>query len=64
MSKESPGGVPEKLVVGDRGETDENAGREADIESEDVDVVCGAPALAISGFKSHGFIFCEIVRGK
>ena len=37
---------------------------EADIEGEDVDVVCGAPALAISGFESHGFIFSEIFRRK
>ena len=60
MAMESPGGVPEQLVVGDHGETDEDAGREADIEGEDVDVVCGAPALAISGLESQGFIFSEI----
>ena len=52
------------FVVGDHGETDEDAGREADIEGEDVDVVCGAPALAISGFGSQGFTFSEIVRLK
>ena len=30
---------------------------EADIEGEDVNVVCGAPSLAISGFESQGSIF-------
>ena len=62
MGKESPVGVLEQLVVGDHSETDENAGREADIEGEDVDVVCGSPALAISGFELQGFISSEIVR--
>ena len=38
----------------------EDAGREADIEGEVVDVVCLAPALAISGFQLQGFIFSEI----
>ena len=52
------------FFVGDHGETDEDAGWEADIEVEDFDVVCGAPALAISGFESQGFIFSEIVRWK
>ena len=51
-------------MVGDHGETDEDAGMEADIEGEDVDVVCGAPALASSGFQLQGFIFSEIVRRK
>ena len=64
MGRENPGGVPEQLVVWDHGETDEDAGREADIEGEDVDVVCGAPALAISGFQLQGFIFSDIVRRK
>ena len=64
MGKESPGGVPEQLAVGDHGKTDEDAGREADIEGEDVDVVCGASALAISGFQSQGFIFSEPARAK
>ena len=32
------------------------------IEGESVDVVFGAPALAISGFELQGFIFSEIVR--
>ena len=64
MGQESPGGVPEQLVVGDHGETDEDAGRETHIEGEDVDVVCGAAALAISGFELQGFIFSEIVRRK
>ena len=41
-----------------------NMRENADIEGEDVDVVCGAPALAISGFESQGFIFSEIVRRK
>ena len=36
-------------------------GWKADIEGEDVDVVCGAPALTISGFQYQGFIFSEIV---
>ena len=36
----------------------------ADIEGEGIDVVFGAPALAISGFELHGFIFSEIVRRK
>ena len=35
----------------------------ADIEGEDVDVVCGAPALAISGFQYQGFTFSRIVPG-
>ena len=39
-------------------------GREADIEGEDVDVVCGVPALAISGFELQGFILSENVRRK
>ena len=62
MGKESPGRVPEQLVVGDQGETDEDAGREADIEGEQVDVVFGAPALAISGFEYQGFIFSGTIR--
>ena len=64
MGEESQVGVPEQLAVGDRGETDEEAGREAVIEDEDVDTVCGAPALAISGSESQGFNFSEIVRRK
>ena len=64
MGEENPGGVPVRLVVGDHGETGEDAGRETHIESEDVDVISGAPALAISGFELQGFIFSEIVRGK
>ena len=64
MGDESPGGFPEQLVVGDHRETDEDTGSEANIEVVDVDVVYGAPALAISGFKSKGFIFSEIVRGQ
>ena len=63
MVEENPGGVPEKVVVGDHGETDEDAGREADIEGEDVDVVCGGPALAISGLESKFFLFF-LVLGK
>ena len=39
-------------------------GGKADIEGEGVDVIFGAPALAISGFGLHGFIFSEIVRRK
>ena len=61
MGEESLGGVPEQPVVGDHGETDEDAGREADIQGDDANVVCGANALAISGFEPQGFIFSEIV---
>ena len=57
MGKETPGGVLEQLFVGDHGKTDEDAGRETHVEGEDVDVVCGDPALAISGFELQGFIF-------
>ena len=64
MSEKNPGGVTEQLVVGDHGETDEDAMREADIEGEDVDVVYDAPALGISGFELQGFTFSEIVRRK
>ena len=64
MVEENPGGVREQLVVGDHGEADEDAGREADIEGEDVDVDCGAPALAISRFQYQGFTFSNIVPGK
>ena len=64
MGEESPGAVPEQFLVGNHGETDEDAGREADIEGEDVDVVCGAPALAISGLESQSPIFSETVRRK
>ena len=39
-------------------------GERADIEGEGVDVVFGAPALAISGFGLHSFIFSEIFREK
>ena len=62
ICRESPVGAPEQLVVGDHGETDADTGREADIEGQDVDVVCGAPALAISWFECQRFIFSEIVR--
>ena len=64
MGEDSPGGVPEQLVVGDHGETDEDSGREADLEGEDVDAVCGSPTLVMFGFESQGFIFSEIVPGK
>ena len=64
MGEEKPSGVLEQLVVGFYGETDEDVGREADIEGEDVDVVCGAPALAIFGFQLQGLIFLETVRRK
>ena len=65
MGKESSDGVLEQLCVfGDLGETHEDAGKEAHIEGEDVDVVCGAPALAISKFELQGFIFSEIFREK
>ena len=62
MGQENPGWVLEQLVNGNHGETDEDAGREIHIESEDVDVDCGAPALAISKVELQGFIFSEIFR--
>ena len=37
-------------------------GEKADIEGEGVDVVLGAPALAISGLELQSFIFSEIFR--
>ena len=37
-------------------------GKEAHIEGEDVDVVCGAPAIAISGFELQSFNFSEVVH--
>ena len=64
MGKKSPEGVPQQLVSGDHGKTDEDAGREAEIEGEDVDILCGAPALAICGFELRSFIFSETVRRK
>ena len=64
MGEEILGGVPEQIVFSDLGQTDGKAGREVDIEDEDDNVVCGTPALAISGFESQGFIFSEIVRRK
>ena len=64
MGEASPGGVLEQLVVGDHGETDEDAGRETHIEGEYVKVVCGAPALPIPGFEYQGFISSGIVRRK
>ena len=64
MGKKRPSGVLEQFVVGDLGKTDEDAKRETHIDSEDVDVVSGAPALAISGFECQGFIFSEAVRKK
>ena len=65
MGQESSDGVLEQLfVVGDHGETDEDAGKEAHIKGEDADVVCGAPALAISGFELQCFNFSEVVQKK
>ena len=65
MGKESSDGVLEQLFdVGDHGETDEDAGEDAHIKGDDVDVVCGATALAISKFELQGFIFSEIFREK
>ena len=57
MGEENPVGVLEQLVVGDHGETDEVVGRKTHFEGEDVDVVCDAPALAISGFEYQDFPF-------
>ena len=64
MGEESPGGVPEQIVVWDHDETDEDAGMEIHIEGKDVDVVCGAPALATSKFELQAFNFSEIFREK
>ena len=64
IGEESPGRVPELLVVRDHDETDEDAGREIHNEGEDVDVVRGAPALATSKFELQVFIFSEIFREK
>ena len=64
MGKENPGGVPEQLLVEDHGGTNEDPGRETHNEGENVDVVCDAPALAISGFEFQDFIFSEIIRWK
>ena len=64
MGEDNLGGVLEQLVNGDHGETDEDAGRGIHIEGEDVDVVCGAPALAISKFELQGFNFSEIFHRK
>ena len=60
----NPVGILEWLVVGDHGETDEDAGKEAHIQGEDVDAVCGAPALANSGFELQGFNFSEAIHRK
>ena len=57
MGEEGPVGVAEQLVVWDHGETDEDAGRDIHIEGEVVDVVCGAPALAIFQVWVAGFRF-------
>ena len=62
--KDTPGGVPKQLVFRDLGLSDEEAWTKADIEDEDVDVFCSAPALAISGLESECFTLSEIVRGK
>ena len=64
MGLESPCGVPEQVAFGDHGETGEDAGSETRIEGEDVEVVCGAPALPISEFELQAFIFSKIVRKK
>ena len=37
---------------------------QADTEGENVDLVCGIPALAISKFELQGFTFSEIFREK
>ena len=63
-SDEKSGGVPKQLAIRDDGMSDEELGTEAYIEDEAVEVVGGAPALAISGFGSEGFSFSEIVRRK
>ena len=67
MGKESPGIRLEfwnSLLFRDHGETDEDVGKDTLIEGEDVDVVCGAPALAISKFELQGFILSETYREK
>ena len=55
-----PGEVLESLLL----EIMMKLREKADIEGEGVDVVLGAPALAISGFELQGFIFSEIFREK
>ena len=60
----NPGAVLEKFVVGDHGETDEDAGKEAHIVGEGVDVDFGGSALPICGFELQIFIFSEIVRSR
>ena len=64
MGEQNPGEVLEQLVVGVHAESDEDTVRAADIEGEDVDVVCGAPALVVSGFEYQGFTSSQIVLGK
>ena len=59
MGEENPAGVLEQLVNRGHVETGEDAGKETHIEGEDVDVVCGAPALAISKFELQVFIFSD-----
>ena len=63
-SEKSPGRILEQFVFGGNNVSDEEVGTGADIEDEDVGVVRGAPALAISGFESEGFTVTEIVRRK
>ena len=60
--EESPGGVLEQLVRGDRGVSEEESGTDANIDDEHIDVVGSALTMVISGFESVGFIFSEIIR--
>ena len=57
--EESPDGVPEEIVCGDRGVSDEESETEADFEDEDVDVVSGVFALVIYGIELKGFTFLQ-----
>ena len=76
----SPFDVPEEKVFGERGEEspvggpegptevsgvcETEAGTEADLEDEDVDVVGGVDEVGVSGYKSEGFMLSEILRRK
>ena len=62
--EESPGGVLEQLVRGDRGVSEEESGTEANIDDEHTNFVGSALTKVISGFESVGFIFSKIIRRK
>ena len=52
------------LVCGGRGVKDEEAETHVENEDDNVDVVGGAAALAISVFGSESYIFSDVVRRK